>query len=85
MIENLIKYEAALLLRKTLGKGCRRICKILNEIGFIVSENTIRRWLYHNKASKGTSPLIKALFYSDAYALALKLKDKNPLWGERHG
>jgi len=77
--EQLVKFEAVLLLRKVTGWEAERIAKTLNELGFPISLNTVVRYLYHNEPPKFTSPLIKSLFYYNAYKLALKLREKN--WG----
>ena len=77
MKENLILYEAILLLRKALKVSSKRITEIPNELEFKVSKNTVNHRLYHKNTPKGTSPLIKAMFYNLAHELAVKLKKRN--------
>jgi len=80
--EKLVQYEAALILRNTLGIGAKKIAKILNTLGFYVSENIVHGWIYSQKIpTRKVSPLLKSLFYRDAYKLALKIKKENPNWG----
>jgi len=80
--ERLVKFEAVLLLRKATGWRAERITKTLNELGFSISLNTVRHYLYHNELPE-LSPLIKSLFYHKAYELALKLKERNPKWNHK--
>ena len=79
--DNLVSFEATLILRWATGWGCRRIKKTLDELGFSIPLSRIRHYLYDNNAPKAISPLIKSIFYHDAYKLALKLKEENPDWG----
>ncbi len=79
--EELVGFEATLLLRNATGWGCRRIKRVLDELGFSVPLSKIHDYLYENVVPKSTSPLIKSIFYNDAYKLALKLKEENPTWG----
>ena len=79
--EQLVKYEAVLILRLAKGWGDKRITKTLNKLGIKISPNTVGIWIYRNKAPRSISPLIKSLFYGKAHELALKLKEENPDWG----
>jgi len=79
--EQLVKYEAVLILRKATGWGAKRITKVLNELGFSIPLSTVNSYLYLDRAPRTTSPLIKSLFHHNAYKLALKLKEENPEWG----
>ena len=78
--ERLVKYEAVLILRKATEWGAKKIARALNELGFPIPLSRVNSYLYYNKSPKLTSPLIKSLFYHNAYELALKLKEENN-WG----
>ena len=80
--EQLVKYEAVLILRKATGWEAETIANaVRNWLGIEISPNTVRNWIYYNKTPRLISPLIKSLFYKDAYELALRLKEENPSWG----
>ena len=76
--EQLVQYEATLLLRKYFHHGPKKIQEIINEIG-IRSENEgkIAHWIYNENIPfySAPSPLLKALFYNQAYNLTLKLRE----------
>lgn len=68
-----MSWSEALLILKLAGYSEEKAKEILKELGFKEKEE---------KELKPT-PLTKALFYHEAYKLALKLKEENPTWGYR--
>jgi len=75
--EQLVQYEATLLLRKYLGIGPKRIQKIINELGIGTKESKIAHWIYDENIPfySAPSPLLKALLYNQAYDLTIKLRE----------
>ena len=77
-------YRAAVLLRLLTGWGWHRVWRALNELGYVVSVNTVRDWLYRNRKPRFTpTSLEKSLFYHRAYKLALEAKKQHPEWGHK--
>jgi len=62
--------------------GVQRVWRALRELGFEVSVNTLRHWLYHGKKPRfKPTPLERSLFYHKAYEMALEAKRRHPDWG----
>jgi len=81
-------YEAFLVLREARlrPKEIYEAIRELVERGLLEADvpsySTIRRWYRGEGAPKvGTSPLIKAVLYHEAYELAIELRRERPDWG----
>ncbi len=75
-------YRATILLRFLTGWGKRKIWRALLKLGYKVSINTVNHWLHHNKKHRfRPSSLEKALFYHQAYEMAIIVKKLHPNWG----
>ena len=77
-------YRAAVLLRLLTGWGWHRVWRALSGLGYVVSANTMRDWLYRSRKPRFTpTSLEKSLFYHRAYKLALEAKKQHPEWGHK--